>query len=155
MYTLMANYILTYFIEGKEIPGAVIISKSASGVELRRAIYDECSPSFWSGARAGELILLQVDMENTPHIDIQDLRGDGGLRINPGMFVDEIWPEQPNRHRFHMCVKFPGVVPQKRSIPQPQPGDVYSADQDGRESDGLMITMDDDVRVLKKTLDKM
>ncbi|KAH9167048.1 hypothetical protein EDB89DRAFT_2127435 [Lactarius sanguifluus] len=120
----MTNYTLTYFAEGKEAHGGVIISKSASGVELREKIYEECSSSFWNGAKVGELILLQVDIENTPHIDIQDLRGDGGVRINPALYIDEIWPEQPNRRHLHICVKLPGVVPQKRSIPQP--GDIYS-----------------------------
>ncbi|KAH9077703.1 hypothetical protein EDB83DRAFT_2285803 [Lactarius deliciosus] len=122
----MANYTLTYFTEGKETPGGIIISRSASGVELKRKIYEASSPSFWNGAQVGDLTLLQVDIEYTPHIDIQDLRGDGGVKIHLGLYVDEIWPEQPNRRHFHICVRLPGVVPQKRSIPQPQPGDVHS-----------------------------
>ncbi|KAH9077692.1 hypothetical protein EDB83DRAFT_2548709 [Lactarius deliciosus] len=32
--------------------------------------------------------------------------------------VDEIWPDQPNERHLHICVRLPGVVPQKRSVPQ-------------------------------------
>ncbi|KAH9167061.1 hypothetical protein EDB89DRAFT_165731 [Lactarius sanguifluus] len=105
-------YVLNYFIEGKEVLGRVTISKSARGFDLRNNIHGAGSPSFWNGAIVMELVLLK------------DLRADHNVQMNVTRHVDEIWPDQPNERHLHICVRLPGVVPQKRYVPQQ--GDVHS-----------------------------
>ncbi|KAH8978932.1 hypothetical protein EDB86DRAFT_3089733 [Lactarius hatsudake] len=116
---LMANYMLYYFAEGKEAPGGIIISKSATVLKLRRAIHEECSPIFWDGARAGQLVLLKVDIEPTPDINIQDLLGDRGVMMNLGQCIDIIWPDQLNK--LHLQIS---IHPPKH--PTPEPLDIHS-----------------------------
>ncbi|KAH9077730.1 hypothetical protein EDB83DRAFT_2671479 [Lactarius deliciosus] len=121
----MADYTLYYFAEGKEAPGGVTISKNATVLELRRAIYEECNSTFWDDARVGQLVLLKVDIESTPHINVQDLSGDGGVKMDLGQHIDVIWPDQPNELHFQICVRLSGTIrPPKHPIPEPL--DVHS-----------------------------
>ncbi|KAH9039991.1 hypothetical protein EDB84DRAFT_1559955 [Lactarius hengduanensis] len=121
----MADYTLYYFAEGKEAPGGVIISRNATVLELRRAIYEECNSSFWDDAKVGQLVLLKVDIESTPHINVQDLSGDGGVKMNLGQHIDVVWPDQPNELHFQICVRLSGTIrPPKHPIPEPL--DVHS-----------------------------
>ncbi|KAH9167059.1 hypothetical protein EDB89DRAFT_1910268 [Lactarius sanguifluus] len=118
----MDNYKLFYFAEGKETTSGVVISKSTTVLELRIIIYEDCSPSFWDGARAGELTLLKVDIDPRPYLGaIQDLRAGHNVQMDVTGRVDEIWPDQPNERHLHICVRIPSVIPYV-----PQQGDVHS-----------------------------
>ncbi|KAI9438257.1 hypothetical protein H4582DRAFT_2129245 [Lactarius indigo] len=121
----MANYKLFYFIEGNEDLGHLSVSKGMKVHELRSKIHGEFDSSFWNGVTDARLRLLKVDIDHTPHLGaIQDLRAGHNVQMDVTRRVDEIWPEQPNQHHLHICVRFPGVIPQKRSVPQQ--GDVHS-----------------------------
>ncbi|KAI9438221.1 hypothetical protein H4582DRAFT_2076825 [Lactarius indigo] len=134
----MANYKLCYFIEGDECLDYVSISKGATIKELRNMIYEQLEPDFWNGIAAARLRLLKVDIDHTPHLGaIQDLRAGHNVQMDVTRRVDEIWPDQPNELHLHVCVKFPTVILQKRSVPQQ--GDVHSQFKRTKNFSGILV----------------
>lgn len=123
----MAEYELWFFVEGKDAFFKIIIAEGRDVADLTKKIHGEGTSGFWNGATAMELVLLKVDIDPIPYMDpctIQDLRVDGGVRMNMFQRINEIWPDRPTERHFHICVRLPSVIPQKRSIPQQ--GDVHS-----------------------------
>ncbi|KAH9083831.1 hypothetical protein EDB83DRAFT_2512131 [Lactarius deliciosus] len=158
----MADYNLWYFVEGKDTFGLVKISKDNFVALLAQYIQRQLSNTYCKGIDPWQLDLLKVDIERTPQLINHDLRApDGATKMDRAQLINEIWlDDQPNQRHFHICVRLPGDF-----IDVDWGGQVGEASSptlelnpellEDRMSDDLIITKDDDVQMLTKTLEKL
>ncbi|KAH9040103.1 hypothetical protein EDB85DRAFT_2140739 [Lactarius pseudohatsudake] len=158
----MADYNLSYFVEGKDAFGLVKISKDDPVALLAQDIHRKLS--YCKGIDPWQIDLLKVDIDHTSQPIIRNLQApDGATKMDTMQLINEIWLDQPNQRHFHICVRLPGDFmlvdfdwDGKRVGEASSPTLELNPELlEDRMSDDLITTEDDDVSVLTKTLEKL
>lgn len=117
------TYLLFYFIEGTDAATHLNVPKTCTISETKEVIQAQWSNSCFNGVDFGELELLKVDIPmplNDLASDIQTLRAsEAAEKMGAAKLIEEIWPEQPARGYFHICVRLAHRLESMRQLDQP------------------------------------
>ncbi|KAH8994090.1 hypothetical protein EDB83DRAFT_1024020 [Lactarius deliciosus] len=109
----MTKYDLWFFVEGKDTYHRITIFPGQNVADLKDKIHKVGSHGYWNGVNAMELVLLQVDIDPTPHEgNICELQAPDDARVmdRPMARIQELWPHEPTEYHLHICVRLPSEI---------------------------------------------
>lgn len=114
----MAELDLWYFFEGDDRYDMVSISSDKLVVDLQEEIHKNWNKSYCKDVAPGDLALLKVDIDGRQYIADDTVRKlqvpDSAAKMDARTRIQELWPEEPIKAHFHICVRLPEEPSPKR-----------------------------------------